>query len=342
MIRLKLIKYFHNIKIYNTLILCVSIVLFSLIFIGCKKDMKSNKVKLNIENPIEVKNNNVKNITIFVHGTHFSELLTKALKPVLFVPKKLTKASELDKNCYVKWFIDKASFADPIQFPIDYFYAIGWSGILSSQERLKAAQNLYNELIILTDDLRSNQIEPRITIIGHSHGGNVALNLAKVNNQNIEKLGMDEIQTHPASRVDFAPAKTVSRDNLINFKINKLVLLATPVQEETEKFIENDIFNKVYSLYSKADMIQVLDPQGLQNAKSSFFSHRRFKHHEKLKQAKVKINNRAILHEEFIFYNFPKILPELLDFMDKCIFDDREHLIKVEYKKNKIINIEVK
>lgn len=258
---------------------------------------------------MEVKNKKIKNITIFVHGTH-TDILTKIFKRVLLIPNKLTKIIDLDEYSYVKWFADKMIFTDPIQFTKDDFYAIGWSGILSPKERFIGSQIIYSEITKLVSQLNAENIDFKITLIGHSHGGNVALNLAKIN------------ENPP-------------------FKINRLVLLATPVQEETENLIESDIFEQVYSIYSTADMIQVLDPQGLQNAKLSFFSNRKFKHHDKLKQAKLKINDRAIFHEEFIFHIFPKILPKLLEVMQKQICDENEHLIKIEYKKNKIVKIEV-
>ncbi|MDR3646019.1 MAG: hypothetical protein P4L22_00575 [Candidatus Babeliales bacterium] len=307
-LKIQLLKFVESLKINKLFLVCIGIA-FSCIFIACKK----NEMPLKIEKMMEVKK--TENITIFVHGTH-TDLLTEVFKRVLFIPKHLTSILDLDEYSYVKWFVDKMALADPAQFPLNSFYAIGWSGILSSQERVNAAENLYNEITKLVLDLRSKGVEPKITIIGHSHGGNVALNLAKI---------------HQASHV--------SKDS---FKINKLVLLATPVQEETENFIESDIFEKVYSIYSNADMIQVLDPQGLQNAKSSFFSHRRFKHHDKLKQTKLKVNDRAILHEEFVFHNFPKILPKLIEVMDKLVGNDHEHLLKVEFKNGEIINIEIK
>ena len=235
-----ILKFVKSLNLLNRFLLSLLLITFSLFFMGCKKDSQ-----LKIENILQVTNQKVKNITIFVHGTH-TEILTQIFKRVLFIPNKLIKISDLDEYSYVKWFVDKMILTDPIEFPEDSFYAIGWSGILSPEERLKGAQNLYDEINKIVLDLKAQEIEPIITIIGHSHGGNVALNLAKVNSQSL-------------------------------FKVNRLILLATPVQKETESYIENDIFEHVYSIYSNADMIQILDPQGLQNATSSFFSHRRLR-----------------------------------------------------------------
>ena len=222
-----------------------------------------------------------KNITIFIHGTH-TKLLTKIFNKTLYV-KDLNKINNLNNYNYIKWLAEKVSKADHISFPLEYFYAFGWSGKLCNKERLKAAQKLYEEILKLKKELKNLNIDPSFTLITHSHGGNLALNLATI--ENIEKLHFD-----------------------------KLILLACPVQEETEEYLKNNIFKKVYSIYSKFDFIQILAPN---ITKNSILSKREFKNEEKLKQVCIKLNKRYILHSEFIFKDFPEKIPKILVEMDK-------------------------
>lgn len=158
------------------------------------------------------------------------------------------------------------------------FYLFGWSGKLSVKERKQAAQELYKALCQLSDEYQSEHgVRPKLRIITHSHGGNVALNLANCATENPE------------------------------FSLEELVLLACPVQEKTKKFIDHAIFKKIYALYSTKDLLQVADPQGIfqEEQKKDFFnrlwfSERTFPEHPKLKQAEVTYNGRGILHLEFL------------------------------------------
>jgi hypothetical protein len=112
------------------------------------------------------------------------------------------------------------------------FYTFGWNGRLDHKKRVRAAQDLYNAL---TKELeRVKQEKPnskiKIEILAHSHGGNVALNLAAAEEKNKKNLCID-----------------------------KLVLLGTPIQSETKSYVNSPIFKKVYNIYSTGDAIQTLD-----------------------------------------------------------------------------------
>jgi len=133
-------------------------------------------------------------------------------------------------------------------------------------------------------------------MITHSHGGNVALYMAKIKKEFTTPITIDE-----------------------------LILLACPVQQKTVNLIKDDLFKQIYSLYSKADLIQVLDPQGIYAIKSKLqgkksinkrktplFSKRRFPVQDNLKQAKIRINGRAISHLDFILKTFLRHLSEIL------------------------------
>lgn len=259
---------------------------------------------------INTKAQEVRNITIFVHGTH-TQLLTKLFPKTLYIPNKLVKILDLNKYNYVKWLTESISSSDSFTYPLDNFYAFGWTGMLNSKERFRSSQNLYLELKQLINICEQQNVKARITIITHSHGGNIALNLAKIH-------GDDQ-----------------------NLHIHKLILMACPVIEETQHLIDHKIFKNVYSIYSKVDMFQVMSIQGLPNLKNnSVFSGRRFSKVDKLKQFAIHINGRPIWHIEFIFWKFPKLLPQIVSSFDNVVVNGEYHM-NVHYKHNKIQKIDL-
>ncbi|MBU4269617.1 hypothetical protein KJ644_04885 [Candidatus Dependentiae bacterium] len=150
------------------------------------------------------------------------------------------------------------------------YYTFGWCGRLDAQRRLESAEQFYKELIKEIEKLKTKKIVPEIQIYAHSHGGNVALNLA-----NIEK-----------------------KQNK-NLKIKKLVLFGTPVQKETSDCIGSNVFEKIYSFYSKGDDVQVADFISTKKHKSN----RKFYTKEKplpnkLVQVEVKCDKLKPRHSE--------------------------------------------
>ncbi|MDR3646020.1 MAG: hypothetical protein P4L22_00580 [Candidatus Babeliales bacterium] len=250
----------------------------------------------------------IKNITLFIHGTH-TEWLTKLLPKTLYIPRRLVKISDLNKYSYVKWLTTSISGSNPLIYPLDEFYAFGWSGQLSSHARFLAAQTLYAEIQKLISFYKQLNIKTKITIITHSHGGNIALNLAKIPD-----------------------------DKII---IDKLILLACPVIEETQNLVEHKIFKNVYSIYSRIDMFQVMSIQDLPNFQNkAVFSGRKFPSINALKQFAITINDRPIFHIEFIFWKFPKILPQIVSSIDQLETNGAYNL-NVQYKKNKILKVDL-
>ncbi|KKP24168.1 MAG: hypothetical protein SZ59_C0002G0014 [candidate division TM6 bacterium GW2011_GWF2_28_16] len=113
------------------------------------------------------------------------------------------------------------------------YYTFGWSGRLDKERRLESGMQFYDQLVKVVKKIRKRNkdgLDPDVQIFAHSHGGNVALNLAA------------------------AEAK-----NRKNLKIKDLVLLGTPVQTETKGLISSGVFSKVYSFYSKGDDVQIID-----------------------------------------------------------------------------------
>ncbi len=242
-----------------------------------------------------VKNQHI--INVLVHGTHLFPLwflrkftyCQEGMHPIADVPHRLVQYRVAQQ----------LSMSDPYEFPVDSFYAFVWSGELCFKERKNSAQKLYFQLReILRDYRKKHKRNPKLRVITTSHGGNVALNMANIENAH----------------------KTIH--------IDELILLCCPVQHETRDFVSSPLFGKVYSLYSTADYIQKLDPQGLykdnQRKDASLFSNRRFKPHPKLKQAKVKINGFTIGHLHFGSRRFMTVLPHMIKELGQWVMDKKE------------------
>jgi alpha-beta hydrolase superfamily lysophospholipase len=76
-----------------------------------------------------------------------------------------------------------------------HFYTFGWNGKLDQRKREDAAFKLYDQLIAEIKQLKQ-KIKPAklvIEILAHSHGGNVALNLAKAEGTHKKRLAIDRL-----------------------------------------------------------------------------------------------------------------------------------------------------
>lgn len=222
-------------------------------------------------------------VTIWIHGTKLTPL---AVLPNFFYRKfGLHPILTYDTKYHLRKLADCLQESDCENFKNDHFYVFGWSGKLSFVERKRAAQQLYDELIILCNNYKHlHGIVPNIRIISHSHGGNVALNLADVQKNS-------------------------------EIKVSELILLACPVQTQTMHLIQNTMFEKIYSFYSETDIIQIIDPQGLyknKTPKTSLFSKREFPCNPKLAQIKTRNRQRGLMHIEFLLFNFVRSLPHIL------------------------------
>ncbi|MBD3231461.1 hypothetical protein GF322_02245 [Candidatus Dependentiae bacterium] len=112
------------------------------------------------------------------------------------------------------------------------YYVFGWNGRLDHKKRIQAAEQLYKALKYEIENIKKTNPNQKIILelFGHSHGGNVILNLASIEEKFNKKLLID-----------------------------KIILLGTPIQSETKNYIFSNIFKKIYNIYSKGDMIQVVD-----------------------------------------------------------------------------------
>lgn len=246
-------------------------------------------------------------ITIWVHGTQL--VSGKLLHKLCFSPKGLTKICDIDEIYQSQKVGYMLSDLDSSRFNRQHYYLFGWSGKLSFSERKKAAQDLYEHLKNLSTEYQTRYgVKPKIRLITHSHGGNVALNLASVSSSN------DDIS------------------------IEELVLLGCPIQHETAHKAQHPMFKKIYSFFSTLDTLQVIDPQGLQKwdkdglpkdmpYKRRLLSDRCFVPHPKIKQIQIKMHGRGIMHVEFLLTKFLKLLPALLHEVDQL--DPQDTRIKL-------------
>ncbi len=236
--------------------------------------------------PIARTTNTPPPLTIWIHGTRFFP--KEVLKSYFFSIPGLHHYTEVAPKYYSHTLSKTLIMSNPNRFAAEEFYLFGWNGNLGHKERENAARHLYTDLKkVIKQYYEKYGCQPSIRIYAHSHGGNVALLLAKV---------MDSADTALA--------------------IDKLVLLATPVQMATKECVTNDIFKKVYSLYSCLDVLQVVDPQGLKNKCGPLFSERLFDADDKILQVQIKINDRSLYHIDFVFGKFLRNLTHILDEID--------------------------
>ncbi|MBP9765180.1 hypothetical protein KBD08_02490 [Candidatus Babeliales bacterium] len=144
------------------------------------------------------------------------------------------------------------------------YYTFGWSGLISNKLRYLEAGFLYQDLERIVRKIRKEGFEPKIRLIGYSHGGNLALQLG---------------------------ALYTTKSDADKITIDELWLLGTPIQVETDYLINSPIFKKIYNFYSKADRVQTLDCFSFKRFFSGkkFTKRSNFKVPEKLYQIKIHI-----------------------------------------------------
>ena len=130
----------------------------------------------------------------------------------------------------------------------NYYYTYGWSGLLSRSARCSDALKFIQALEQEIAHFRSQGIDPKIRLVGYSHGGTVILKLALVKRQHNVPL---------------------------NFAIDETIFLGTPIQFDTDYLIEDPLYKKVYNIFSRSDRVQKLDFFSC----GQFFSDQVFKPH---------------------------------------------------------------
>jgi len=299
------------------------------------------------------------NIVVWVHGTRTHEIFpptyvvhkkTKTLAE--YSPYGLHSLLSIDPDLHVSLIGQAIHKANKAQYHKEHIYLFGWSGGFTPEARTLAGKELSEKLSNLTElYTRHYGACPPITLITHSHGGNVALECVPVSDH--------------------------------RFTIEKLILLACPVQEKTKPYTLSPVFKQIYSIHSEKDYFQILDMQGFHpvwqafemafksvsiepikhawhshNKSTKILSERHFPHQPNLKQgcavwktdttrwsthdlsimepflSKKNIEKlqeklisfdskeRGLMHIEFLFPTFLHRLPDLLEMLDNSTTPD--------------------
>lgn len=258
-------------------------------------------------------------ITVFVHGTGRTARFIPSLfgldKRFRHTPGLFKASSCYEGYCYHRMAKNLSKYA-PQEFPYEHFYLFCWDGALSHEKRVKAAQELHKSLNKIHSLYKNKPYT--LTLITHSHGGNVALNLA----------GLQE--TKP-------------------YSIDRLILLACPVQEKTKDYISSTLFKDIYAPYSSWDFLQIADLQGAHprrkyvrnilthradnlcflTEQTPLFSKRKFIDEPRVKHIHIKMNKRPITHIEFLLKPFSRKLADILFKAEKFDFSqgDLEYIL---------------
>lgn len=222
-------------------------------------------------------------LNIWIHGTAHPVTMCKKAWYREFGEDKLLKFADLRPNGEAYRTARALNQGNMQDFALPDFHFFRWTGLLDYKKREKASMALYHALKkeIQAIFLKTGQ-KPFVTIITHSHGGNIALNLAQINEQNEGDLQVD-----------------------------RLILLACPVQDRTAKWSEHHTFNKIYAFYSSMDMIQVLAINNLKLAGRRFG-----KNNDKITHVKTSWKHYGLMHNDFKGEYFVAKLPGALKQID--------------------------
>lgn len=187
------------------------------------------------------------------------------------------------------------SYGDHIE---NHYYTFGWSGLLSPSRRYKDAIDLYNAIEKEVALFKENGVTPKIRLLAYSHGGNVALNLGGVRQQ---------------EAVDKA------------LQIDETLLFGMPVQTETDYFVNDQIFKKIYHIYSHGDRVQKLDFFSYER----FFSGRIFKERPGFKLPKKLIQIQLKLTRNVsTIYDDEKKMQLTYNFHNPLVVSGKSHLLR--------------
>jgi len=218
-------------------------------------------------------------ITIFIHGT--KESILSKLVHRLDYPYGVAQASMTQANSVLSRIAHALCKACPEEFALERFYFYGWHGKLNFPSRIAAAERLY--------DVIKNH-KGHLTVMGHSHGCNVALYLAAL----------------------------AEKDHNSTFKVDRLILLAPPVQVVTKHLAHAPTFKQVFTFYSTSDFFQVGDPQGLywesyaytpSGTKIPLLSARTFDPAPHIMQTRVLLDRQSPGHLGMMLNRFIKTIP---------------------------------
>lgn len=227
-------------------------------------------------------------ITVFVHGTYpIPKILRNSpFRKLMYCPQGLSLAKQLPADYHFHTIAQGCVDLNPSLYSLDQFYVFGWpSEKVYDSVRKKAASDLVVALEkVVSDYYAGHGIQPKIRLIGFSHGGNVVLNTANFLTRLVQEQKI----------------------------ITEIWIFGTPVQQINHNLINSDNFHKVYSIFSETDWLQRMDPQGLHHKEirhAYFWSDRMFDKDASCIQVNFTVNNKSISHSYYrhIFKYFPII-----------------------------------
>lgn len=227
-------------------------------------------------------------ITIFVHGTYLIRKIWQysPSRPLIYCPQGLTLAKHLPRHYFFYKMAHGCVTCDKDNYSLDQFYVFGWeSEHVNDRARNEAAGVLVEQMYeVIVDYYLKHNVIPKVRLFGYSHGGNVILHTA---NYFSSYADMQDVEI-------------------------EAWLFGTPVQVISHDLVNSNYFKAIYSIYSKKDIIQKIDPQGVINwklTKNHFWSDRTFCEHSRCVQVDFTVNGQAFGHAYYnnIFQYFPKI-----------------------------------
>lgn len=170
---------------------------------------------------------------------------------------------------------------------VNHYYSFGWTGLISQNFRRKEALRLYNAINEEVEEFAKKGIKPKIRLLAHSHGGNVCLNLAAINEamantksymkldfgfvtpEDYRSIAIDSVEQ--MKKLIFSTqikekAKTLKGQKIFDYIpgedpliIDEFLAFGTPLQIETCYLFFSNTFRKSFNIYSSQDYVQTMD-----------------------------------------------------------------------------------
>lgn len=249
-------------------------------------------------------------LTVWVHGTYPAlGTLTASWCPIrkmVYAEPGLSLAKNLPQNYYFRKLAQSLHDYDSACYNLDTIYTYGWhSSNVRPARRITEGKKLYEQVQALLYQYQKKYKHITIRFIGFSHGGNVLLNMA----QHLPFIG---------AKVDV-----------------EFVLLGTPIQESTRRFINSPFITKAYSFYSDGDWIQKIDVQKFHHncpKNAPFLSQRTFQKTDCVHQICLTVNGKKIGHTKY--RELLLHLPDMLKQVDALLVKDPkcDQLLCFNYK----------
>lgn len=112
------------------------------------------------------------------------------------------------------------------------YYTYGWSALLSKKIWAREAEKFYETLCKEINTYRAQGMNPKIRIVGYSHGGTIAMHLAHAHQNSSQETSLC---------------------------IDELIVIGMPGVPEARELIHSPLFKKIYHIYSHGDRVQTLD-----------------------------------------------------------------------------------